>query len=488
MEYKSSGNFIPKLYTDNFMIGSFDVYLDKSKELIEKNNSIIPELLDDMPTSLRASIVNKADNSYLGFISVVDMDNENNSTSLVLVLENTLEEDKIDEIVNTYKDFLYDDLGIIDIKEFLLVNGSYLTEERNDIITAEVLLSSSRLEEGIDSLEKEKLIEEGKDIPNLQMACTIKDGNQSIGLIGLTNLLWSNKRANLQVFIDKDKDEDFIKSAIPTVVDEYLDYVHNRNLYSISMSVSGSNIDMMDTILNSSMNFYASIPYASSYNGKVESNYLFQSYPNMRKDNGIYLPENKIITEKDLNKEFNSVINLGNGYIAMSPKVFEERNIDLTKIVGSHIDAMQERDKFTIPLGDDKFIIQEGNGKYGISKAVNNYTYIILDENMNYVGFTNILRENALNAEVEMALKPEYQSRGIGSSMRKKFYEELFRNGYMSVTSAVFDFNTKSKGLNEKFSKFDGKRIGAYYINGKLWDMNYYTKINEEEESGVKLR
>ena len=58
----------------------------------------------------------------------------------------------------------------------------------------------------------------------------------------------------------------------------------------------------------------------------------------------------------------------------------------------------------------------------------------------------------------------------------------------MSVTSAVFDFNTKSKGLNEKFSKFDGKRIGAYYINGKLWDMNYYTKINEEEESGVKLR
>ena len=87
MEYKSSENFIPKLYTDNFMIGSFDVYLDRSKELIEKNNSIIPELLDDMPTSLRASIVNKADNSYLGFISVVDMDNENNSTSLVLVLE-----------------------------------------------------------------------------------------------------------------------------------------------------------------------------------------------------------------------------------------------------------------------------------------------------------------------------------------------------------------------------------------------------------------
>ena len=40
MEYKSSGEFIPKLYTDNFMIGSFDVYLDKSKGLIEKNKNL----------------------------------------------------------------------------------------------------------------------------------------------------------------------------------------------------------------------------------------------------------------------------------------------------------------------------------------------------------------------------------------------------------------------------------------------------------------
>ena len=128
----------------------------------------------------------------------------------------------------------------------------------------------------------------------------------------------------------------------------------------------------------------------------------------------------------------------------MSPKVFEENNIDLNKIVKSHMNAMQDRDRFTIPLGEDKYIIQEGNGNYGISKAVNNYTYVMLDKDMNYVGYTNILRENALNAEIEMALRPEYQSRGIGSSMRKKFYEELFRNGYMSVSSAVFDFNNKS--------------------------------------------
>ena len=484
MEYKSSGEFIPKLYTDNFMIGSFDVYLDKSKGLIEKNKNL-EGLLDKMPTSLRASIVSKEDNSYLGFISVLNMNNENGYTSLVLVLENTLEELKTNEIVDKYKEFLLNDLGITDIKDYLLVNGNTTVEENHDVISVDILLSDDNLRDGIDEKEKAKLIEEGYNIPNLQIPCTIMDDNECVGLIGLTNLIWSNRRANLQVFVDKEKDESYIRDVIPGVIDEYLNYVHNRNLYNVSMSVSGSDTNMMNVILDSNMNFYASIPYASNYKGNVESNYLFQSYPGMEKENGLYLPENKIVTG-EVSKDFKSVIDLGNGYIAMSPKVFEENNIDLSGIVKSHMGAMQDRDRFTIPLGEDKYIIQEGNGNYGISKAVNNFTYVMLDKDMNYVGYTNILRENALNAEIEMALKPEYQSKGIGSSMTKKFCEELFKNGYMSVSVAVFDFNTKSKGISQNIFKFDGKRIGAYYINGKLWDMNLYTK--ENEESGVKIR
>ena len=484
MEYRSSGEFIPKLYTDNFMIGSFDVYLDKSKGLIEKNKNL-GGLLDKMPTSLRASIVSREDNSYLGFISVLNMNNENGYTSLVLVLENALEELKTNEIVDKYKEFLLNDLGITDIKDYLLVNGNTTVEENHDVISVDILLSDDNLRDGIDEKEKAKLIEEGYNMPNLQIPCTIMDDNECVGLIGLTNLIWSNRRANLQVFVDKEKDESYIRDVIPCVFDDYLNYVHNRNLYNVSMSVSGSDTNMMNVILDSNMNFYASIPYASNYKGNVESNYLFQSYPGMEKGNGLYLPENKIVTG-EVSKDFKSVIDLGNGYIAMSPKVFEENNIDLKKVVKSHMGAMQDRDRFTIPLGEDKYIIQEGNGNYGISKAVNNFTYVMLDKDMNYVGYTNILRENALNAEIEMALKNEYQSKGIGTSMTKKFCEELFKNGYMSVSVAVFDFNTKSKGISQNIFKFDGKRIGAYYINGKLWDMNLYTR--ENEESGVKIR
>ena len=483
MEYKSSNEFIPKLYTDNFMIGSFDVFLEDSQKLINKHLWFDSNILERMPASLRASIVSKKDNSYLGFISIFDMNNRNNSASLVLVLKDYLDDAKTNEIINSYRDFLYNDLGLTNIKKFIKIRGNENVEGYNMIFSSEVLLCSDNLRDGMNANEKDKLIEEGYNIPNLQMPCTIVDGYYPIGLIGLTNLIWSNRRADLQIFIDKDKDESLIRDRIPSIINEYLKYVHDRDIYNVSMSISGSDISKMQAILDSEMNFYASIPYASSYKDNSESKYLFQSYPNMKKENNLYLPENKIITNpKEIDSGFTEVIDLGNGYVAMSPKVFEKNNIDMTKIVKSHINAMQNRDKFTIPLGDDKYIIQEGNGKYGISKAVSNFAYVILDENMNYVGFTNILRDNSLNAEIEMALVPKYQSKGIGSSMRKKFYEELFRKGYMSVTSAVFDFNDKSNGLNEKFAKFSGKRIGAYYINGKLHDMNYYTR--EKEDTG----
>ena len=483
MEYVSSNEFISKLNTDNYMLGSFDVYLDEANELIKKHPTDLAGILEKMPTSLRASIVRKKDNKYLGFISAVDLDYENSCTSLELVLKDYLDEEKTKEIVDAYTEFLYNDLGITSIKNFSELKGSMGTEECHEVFSAEVLLTSEYLGEGIKEKEKDKLIEEGYNIPNLQMPCTIMDGYTPVGLIGLTNLIWSNRRADLQVFVDKDRDESYIRDVIPEVINDYLDYVHERNLYNVSMSISGSDTNMMKTVLDSEMNFYASIPYASSYKGNSENKYLFQSYPEMEKVNGLYIPENKIITNpKEITKDFTSVIDLGNGYVAIRPSVFEEKGININKIVKSHINAMQDRNKFTIPLGEDKYMIQEGNGKYGISKAVNNYSYIILDEDMNYVGFTNILRDNSLNAEIEMALDPKYQSRGIGSSMRKKFYEELFRKGYMSVTSAVFDFNDKSNGLNEKFAKFSGTRIGAYYINGKLHDMNYYTR--EKEDTG----
>ena len=482
-EYKSSGEFITKLETKNYKIGSFDVFLDKSKALLETYcPDSTDELLKKLPTTLRASIVDKKSNDYVGFISTIDMNNQNGYTSILLETNQELKNEELEEILEEYKNFLFNDLGISQIKVLIVVNGKQIKQEHKDIISKSIQPKSENLKIGIEDQEKSRFKEMGYNIPNLSLPCTLIDSNQTIGIIGLTNLIWSNRRANLQMFFNKEISDDFIQEFAPKVINEYLQYLHDSNLYSVSMSVSGSNKKMLDVITNSNMNYYASIPYAASYEDKVETNYLFENYPDMIKENEIYLPENKIIrNEPIIEQRLSEVINLKNGFFALVPAAFEKRNIDINKVVKGHIEAMQNRNEFSIPVGEDKYMIQEGNGKYGMSKAVQNYSYILFDNNLNYSGYINILRQNAKNAEVEMGIKPELQNLGLGTALLTGFSEELFDKGYMSVTGSVFDFNTPSKRMCEKIAKFSGKRIGGYYINGKLWDMNMYTKENESE-------
>ena len=142
---------------------------------------------------------------------------------------------------------------------------------------------------------------------------------------------------------------------------------------------------------------------------------------------------------------------------------------------------MQNRDDFTIPLGEDKYFLQRENGNYGISKALMNYSYIVLDENNNYAGYINILRSNAngKNVEVEIGIDPKMQHKGLGTVVINRFYDELFSTGVASVTSTVFEFNNPSIRLHEKVAELNGIRLESYYINGKLWDMNIYSKTND---------
>lgn len=82
------------------MLGSFDVYIEKSKVLLEKNNSDeSEELLKKISITLRTSIVNEDNNEYIGYISVIDMYNENSYTSLILELEEEIKDEEVVEIV-----------------------------------------------------------------------------------------------------------------------------------------------------------------------------------------------------------------------------------------------------------------------------------------------------------------------------------------------------------------------------------------------------
>ena len=76
---------------------------------------------------------------------------------------------------------------------------------------------------------------------------------------------------------------------------------------------------------------------------------------------------------------------------------------------------------------------------------------------------------------------------GLGKELLNSFYNELFRRGYASVTSAIFEFNKPSLKLHEKVAEFNGTRIDSYFINGRLWDMNFYSKVNPELERIIDL-
>lgn len=78
-----------------------------------------------------------------------------------------------------------------------------------------------------------------------------------------------------------------------------------------------------------------------------------------------------------------------------------------------------------------------------------------------------------------MGIAPHDQQKGLGTMVINQFYDELFSIGYASVTSAVFEFNTPSNKLNKKVADFNGVRLDSYYINGRLWNMNFYTKTNQ---------
>ena len=179
------------------------------------------------------------------------------------------------------------------------------------------------------------------------------------------------------------------------------------------------------------------------------------------------------------------ILNIDNKYRLVSPKAFEKEHINKEDIIDSHVKAMKNREKFTIPLGEDKYIMQYGNKDYGFIKTVMNYSYILLDNFNNYCGYVSILRANCFNAEIEIGIVPSLQRRGIGTKVISKFYNELFAVGFLSVTSIVFEFNEASIKLHNKVSKCYGKREKSYYIKGRLWDMYYYTKINDKLEKSI---
>lgn len=478
-------NFLAKLTTNKYLIGSFDIYQDISKKLMIFNSKISEEEADkqlkNMPEAYRASILDKSD-IYVGYIGVYNLDESLSSASIRLEVKN----ESIDknEILNEYENYLEESLNIHNIIEIICIDDKKKECKKNLLTspTTNIILPNKMLLPGITKKILSVFSNE-YNIPKLQFPFTIVNKDKIIGIIGLSDLIWSNRRANLNIYLNKSLGQDIIYELSGYLINEYLDYIHHHNIHNLTFSVCGSNNDMIDIINNTNMNYYGAIPYGFTNGKLVESKFMFQHIPGMKKNDGIELDKNDVknIEEFSTSKtELSKVLELGNGLKLIVPSVFKELNINTNKIIDGYTNAMQDRKNFTIPLGEDKYVLQKGDGTYGLSKHLMSYSYVLMDEDSNYLGYVNTLRKNGKNAEIEIGIAPTLQHKGIGTLILNKFYEELFSIGYASVTSAVFEFNNSSINLHEKIAQLNGVRLEAYYINGKMWNMNFYSKVNQK--------
>lgn len=102
-------NFIPKLETAKYYLGSFDIYHDFIIEL-EKDNitlieSNIEQRINSMPEEYRAAIVDK-EGDCVGFIGLYDVDFQNQASSIYLSTKDVLKEEDKDSILEEYEKYM----------------------------------------------------------------------------------------------------------------------------------------------------------------------------------------------------------------------------------------------------------------------------------------------------------------------------------------------------------------------------------------------
>lgn len=497
--------FIEKFKTEHFSIGSFDYYRKEAEKLIRNNTKMkveeTKEYVDKkLPGSYRAAIVDNNGN-FVGYIALYNVKGERGLASIRMETNRELTDAEKEEITGVYKNWMFTALDLNDVEEELCFTpNKSKCITNNSIPKANIILPCKMLEAGV-SEETKAYFAQFHELPKILVKpYTIKHGDRVIGIIGLTTFQWQNKRANLQLFLDEALGDEIINELSGHIINEYLDYIHSSNVHNVTLTVPGSNVEMLEVVKNSNMNYYSTIPYGAYRNGFVESGIQFQHVPGMVKQNGIYIPDN---TAKPINffdtekKLMDPVVKYYNDYRLVSPKVFRSNRISINKVVDGQARALQDADNYAISLGDYKYIIQKGNRRFGVTSAVRGYDYVLLNSQKEFIGYINILRNNAhnKNAEIELAIIPEAQGQGLGSMILKTFCEQLFSIGYASVTSSIFEFNIGSETIH-KNNGFDlsGTRIESYYVNNRPWNMNIYTKVNsvaletETQEKNQKNR
>lgn len=473
-------NFISKLEINKFLIGSFDSCLEESKKLILENDhlktngsntdNVIDEYLATLPTLFRAAITTR-DMQYVGYISTIDVDYEKHSTNIVIETKGDYTEEELEYVVSKYLDYLHSSLNLSNALKVTYKIGCNSFERKLDgtkvskyLFVRGKYLNNQDYTDYVEMLNKEH---------KYAYPCALIKDRKPFGIIGLNKINFANQRSEIEFVLDE-AHKDF--NDLGKWILAYSDFVSSIGFKYALCLVPASNTVLINSLNKAGLGYNGCIPFGhKTSDGYLESLHI---YEDIIVNNNELFPEYKNLRVKDQGEilEFNDRIKLNEKYSLVRPHTLSKE--ELEKAVYAHAEALRNRKHFSIPLGEDKYFPQIGNYNYGISKAVKNFTYLILDNDNSYVGFINILRGNFKNAEIEIAIKPACQKQGIGTLALSAFYDELFRAGYYCVMSSVFSFNNASKNLHSKVSIESGIKFSNYYAEGTVHPTIIYSKVN----------
>jgi len=498
--------FIPKGGYGTTSFGSYMPYEEEALKMLKRRYKLVrdkkqgideakeqADKLKGALASYRAAVVDE-NGKFVGFLGAYNVNALQGTASIVCELKN--KRYNIKKVLAAYKSYLSSSIGIKTIED---ETDSILDVKPQPEATEHVIKNSSNLTMKPLSPDKKEELRGTFKYPKSGLShpyAIVGKRGKVRAVIGLTALQGSNKRADLNIYFDPKSKHDTLKMLNSDVFSKYVEFVHGLGVHNVRYTTGVSNKATWSMVSNADFAVYATIPKAFRKGNKVEDLVCFESSTDRKgwKKSMFYYGDSVEVSsllpkgQKGTPKEnVSPIIELGpiekcdnRKFRLVSPSAFEEQGIEFENILWGLISTMQDRNRFTIPLGDDKYIPQKGNG-YGLQKALKGYTYALLDDSNCFAGFVNVLRENAggLNIEMELGIAPELQGKGLGTKVIDAFCNELFSKGAASVTSSIFAFNEASVRAHKNAGMVKrGVRTDSYYYDGRLCSMIVMAKEN----------
>ena len=472
---KEKDNFLVKLESSNFLIGSFDAYRDETMELIKTDSNLLDsdaeEIIDSMTNGFRAAITSK-DREYIGYIGLYDINFEEMSASIRFEVNRELSLDKKKEILDKFKKFLRLSANINVIDEITYIASDKKLTERmqkpSDItIKRTIKPASPYLIECCDSKTLSYPFMISSNSPNTQ---------KFLGVIGLSKVDYINRCATLHIYlVDSPVDIAASNLPLPEIINKYVRYIHELNFHNVNIQVSESDKKVLDLLNRSEMKCCGEIPYSAFDGDELVSSIVFQHTPEMNKENG----ENAVIQNMSYPlSAISSTMNLPESieigdYRILKPSLLSNENIN--SLLQGLMEAMKDRKRFVIPYGLDYRFIDKNFLEEELKKS----SYIVLAPDDSFAGFINISEKNGRNVEAKFGFAQKINDLVNSGTIVNMFCNKLFSHGVASITipvtagSDIYKFLSKNTTANCALNE-------CSYLDSSYWDLYYYVIVNPD--------